>query len=209
MRRAEVCVIGAGGHAKVVISTLQAAGYTPVAVYDDEPRTWGSQLLGVAVRGSTAELVTGAAALPAVIAIGDNRTRRAVAERLDHLDWISVIHPKAYVHESVRIGRGTVVFAGSVVQPDTTLGDHCIVNTGATVDHDSRVGNYVHFCPGTHGAGGVVVGEGVLLGIGSSVLPGKAIGAWTVVGAGATVVADLPAGVTATGVPASPWPRAR
>ncbi|MBN1877732.1 MAG: transferase, partial [Anaerolineae bacterium] len=35
-----VCVLGAGGHAKVVISTLQAAGYRVEAVYDDDAQKW-------------------------------------------------------------------------------------------------------------------------------------------------------------------------
>jgi carbonic anhydrase/acetyltransferase-like protein (isoleucine patch superfamily) len=44
--------------------------------------------------------------------------------------------------------------------------------------------------------------EGIFLGIGSSVIPGRRIGAWTTVGAGAAVIHDLPAQVTAVGVPA-------
>ena len=44
--------------------------------------------------------------------------------------------------------------------------------------------------------------EGALVGIGASVNPGLTIGAWAVVGAGAAVTQDVPAGVTAIGVPA-------
>lgn len=47
-----VCVIGAGGHAKVVVATLQAAGEEVAGIYDDDASKHGSELLGVRVLGS-------------------------------------------------------------------------------------------------------------------------------------------------------------
>ena len=41
-----------------------------------------------------------------------------------------------------------------------------------------------------------------MLGTGAVVTPGRTIGDWAEVGAGAVVVTDVPAGVTAVGVPA-------
>ena len=199
----EVYVLGAGGHAKVVVSTLQALGHGVRAVFDDDRRKWGDRLLGVPVRGALDELQR----LPparSVIGIGDNATRRALAERFQMIDWMTVVHPKAEVHPSVQLGPGTVVFAGAIVQPDSVIGTHTIINTGATIDHDCIIGDYVHIAPGTHLAGGVRLGEGVFLGIGSVVIPGVKIGRWTTVGAGGVIIKDLPAGVLAVGVPANP-----
>jgi acetyltransferase-like isoleucine patch superfamily enzyme len=50
----------------------------------------------------------------------------------------------------------------------------------------------------------VTVGEGAFLGVGTVAGPGCRIGAWSIVGAGAVVVKDLPANVTAVGMPAAP-----
>jgi sugar O-acyltransferase (sialic acid O-acetyltransferase NeuD family) len=195
----EVVVIGAGGHGKVVVSTLQAAGRSVAAVYDDDRERWGQELLGVPVTGIPSDGPRRGRRL-GVIGVGDNRSR----QRLSGLpfEWLSVVHPQAWRHGSVKLGAGTVLFVGSVVQPDARLGRHCIVNTGALIDHDSTLGNFVHVAPGARLAGGVEVGDGALLGIGCSVLPGVRIGEWSVVGAGATVVAAVPAGVTVRGVPA-------
>ena len=88
------------------------------------------------------------------------------------------------------------------VKPGITGWAQVIVNTGATIDHDCRIGDFAHLCPGVHLAGEVQVGEGCLLGMGTSVIPGRSIGSQTVVGAGAAVVTDLPEAVTAVGVPA-------
>lgn len=203
-RRHPVAVIGAGGHAKVVVSTLRAAGLTVAAAFDDDPSRHGSELLGVLVRGP-ASAAAEAGLRRAVLAIGDNRARRRLAEVLgsEH-EWLTVVHPRAWVDPGAQLGAGTVVLAGAVVQPGATIGAHAIVNTAASVDHDCTIGDFVHLAPGCRLCGGVTVGEGTLAGVGCAVAPGVAIGAWTVVGAGAAVVRDLPAGVTATGVPARP-----
>ena len=44
-------VVGAGGHARVVVRALQLAGVLVDALYDDDQRLWGSQLYGVDVTG--------------------------------------------------------------------------------------------------------------------------------------------------------------
>ena len=195
-----VWVIGGGGHAKVVIATLQASGTEVAGVLDDDPAKHGSRLLGIPVVGPTSDAQ--ASHHEAVLAIGDNATRRRMAERMAGVRWVRAVHPSATVHSSVDVGEGVVVFAGAVVQPNTRLGAHVIVNTGATVDHDCVLADYVHVAPGTHLAGTVCLGEGVFLGVGSVVIPEVSVGAWSTVGAGAAVVSDLPAGITAVGVPA-------
>jgi len=199
--KTRVAVIGAGGHAKVVISTLRAAGHEVVGVYDDDPAKRGQEIAKVPVIGLVTEVhpsVAGAF----VIAIGRNALRRRVAECLSFVEWLTVVHPHAYVDESVKVGPGTVIFAGVVIQPDAVVGRHCIINTGATVDHDCSLGDFTHVAPGCHLAGGVALAEGVFMGMGSVAIPGIRIGKWTTVGAGGVVVTDLPPEQTAMGIPA-------
>lgn len=189
-------VIGAGGHAKVLISTLAACGVLIAAVFDDDDSKWGLDAQGTRV--SRMERERGGSG---IIGIGDNGKRRDVALTAN-FQWQTVIHPSAYVHPSTRLGRGTAVFAGAVVQPGAVIGDHVIVNTGATIDHDCVIGDYAHLAPGVHLAGSVRVGEGAFLGIGSVAIPGVRIGRWSTLGAGAVAVRDVADGVVAVGVPA-------
>lgn len=206
-RGRSVAVIGAGGHAKVVLSTLAALGLPVEAVLDDDPGRWGETLMGVEILGPVDRLAK-LETRRAVVAIGANRTRQRLVHQLesaiDDLHWMVVVHPSAVVHPTALLGDGTVVMAGAVVQPDARLGAHTIVNTGATVDHDCRGGDFVHLAPGVHLGGDVSLGEGAFLGIGTAAVPGAAVGAWAVVGAGATVVHEVAAGVTAVGTPARP-----
>jgi pyridoxal phosphate-dependent aminotransferase EpsN len=198
----QVYVIGAGGHAKVVLRALAEMGYTAAAVFDDDAEKHGTTLLGVPVVGPVAAL-SDRGRVPAVIAVGGNLARQALAKQLD-LDWITVVHPRAFVDPTVRLGRGTVVFPGAVIEPDTHVGEHVIVNTGASIDHDCTVGDFAHIAPGSRLTGGVALGEGAMLGAGAIVLPGRQVGAWSTVGAGAVVVRHLGPRMVAVGVPARP-----
>jgi sugar O-acyltransferase (sialic acid O-acetyltransferase NeuD family) len=202
-RAGKVSVIGAGGHAKVVISTLQAAGIDVEAVLDDRPEARGQRVLGVSVAGPVSDLKR-QRRRRAVLGIGDNAIRKRLAAELAELSWVSAVHPGAIVHESAIIGEGAVVFAGAVIQPGVTVGRHAIVNTGATVDHDCVLGDFSHVGPGAHLSGNTTMGEGAFLGTGAATKQGVRIGAWTTVGVGGVVVRDLPDGVIAVGVPARP-----
>lgn len=196
-RRAQV--LGAGGHARVVIATLQDSGVDVVAVWDDDAARHGSLLDGVEIRGAIADA---APDLDTIVAIGANRARAAVGSR--SLRWGTAVHPTAYVHRSARLGPGTVVFAGAIVQPGAVLGAHVIVNTGASVDHDCQVGDYVHLAPGVRLCGNVSVGEGALIGVGAVARPGAEVGPWATVGAGAVVIERVPPETVVYGVPARP-----
>lgn len=197
-------VIGAGGHAKVVIATARAAGFSVRAVYDDQEATWGGTVLGVPIVGSTAMLAGLDPEHEAVVAVGSNSARRKLSEQQIDRRWATVVHPSAQLHDSVVLGEGTVVFANVAIQPDARLGRHVIVNTSASVDHDCQLGDFVHVAPGARLAGNVAVEDGCFLGIGVAVIPGRRIGAWTTVGAGAVVVSDLGDHLIAIGVPARP-----
>ncbi len=196
-----VYVLGGGGHGKVVTSTLHALGKEIVGIYDDDPNKQGSMCGDVPVCGTIKSRIS-AMQGGCVLAIGDNATRRQIASHMSWVRWVTLVHPKAYVHDSARLGEGTVVMAGAVIQPDAQIGAHCIINTGATVDHGCVVGDFCHVAPGSHLGGAVTLAEGVFMGIGSVAIQNVTVGAWTAVGAGAAVVRDLAAGVLAIGVPA-------
>jgi sugar O-acyltransferase (sialic acid O-acetyltransferase NeuD family) len=193
-------VIGAGGHAKVVISALHAAGWRVEAAYDDDPTKLGQRILGVEIRGPISDLDP-QSPTRAVIALGDAALRRSIAFHFG-FDWITAVHPTAWVDPTATVGPGVVVCAGAVIQPGCRIGRHAIVNTQAGIDHDCRIGDFAHVGPGANLAGGVRIGADSLIGTGANVIPGICVGARTTVGAGATVIDDLPDDIVAVGCPA-------
>jgi UDP-perosamine 4-acetyltransferase len=204
-----IVILGAGGHAKVIIEIIRAAGTgTIVGLADADPTP--REVLGARVLGDDTVLrrLHAEGVGHAFIAIGDNRIRARAADavRAIGFELVNAISPAATLSPSARIGRGVAVMAGAVVNADAVLEDLVIVNTRASIDHDVRLGRACHIGPGAALAGGVSVGAEAFIGVGASVIPQRVIGAGSIVGAGASVIDDVAPGVTVVGVPARPLP---
>lgn len=193
-------VYGASGHGKVVIEIIEALGKNLITVFDDD--TSITQLLNYPVL--PIEKANLDKNIPVVIAIGNNETRKILANRNNILISEALIHPSAIVSPRAVIQSGTVIMPGAIINPDSQIGHHCIINSGAVVEHDCVLGDYVHISPNAALAGGVKVGEGTQIGIGAQVKQGVTIGNWCTIGAGAVVTQDLPDNCTAVGIPAKP-----
>lgn len=204
-----IIIIGAGGHAKVVIEALRQARKNVVGVVDTDGAKHGKDVLGVKLLGDES-MVLGLDPGDIQLAngLGPIEQRRAIFERFGDKEFrfVTVRHPSAVIADSAIVGEGAQIMAGAVVQPDAALGDNVLVNTGASVDHDCDIGHHAHVAPGATLAGGVRVGDGSLIGAGATILEKVRIGAACIVGAGAAVVGDVADGTTVVGVPARPRP---
>lgn len=202
-----VAILGAGGHAKVVIDTVERAGtHRIVGVFDDDPAKWGTQVCGYRVAGGIDEFLQRwrARCPAAVIAIGDNHVRHKLYRRLAGvgLTPVTAVHPSAVVARDVDLGAGTVVMALAAVNRGCVIGPCAVINTSASVDHDCSLGECVFIAPGARLSGNVRVGDLSFIGTGASIIPGRTIGRNVTVGAGAVVIADVADAVTVVGVPA-------
>ena len=210
MKEKPVILLGAGGHAKVLLDILleQNVEILGIAEKDGEDRPAG--LYGVPVIGNDSdvqkylpdeiELVNG------VGSIGSTMLRQGLYEKFKRQGYHfrQVIHPCAVVSRRAELGEGVQVMAGAVVNIGTRIGANSIVNTKASIDHDCVIGMHVHIAPGATLSGGVAVGDESHVGAGATVLQGVNLGAGVIVGAGATVVGDLAERGTYYGVPARP-----
>jgi sugar O-acyltransferase (sialic acid O-acetyltransferase NeuD family) len=195
-----VVFLGAGGHAEVCLDVFRSCGRDVIGYLAPEP--CGLRLPHLGTDDTSTDVLH--AGVEAFVAVGDNRVRIGIIRQLIEMgvDVASCASSHSIVAPSARLGLGTVVMPGAVVNAGTTLGDGVVVNTSASIDHDGRVGDGAHIGPGSHLAGRVTVGEGAFLGIGTLVIPDRTIGPWVTTGAGAVVVADLLDAGTYSGVPA-------
>jgi sugar O-acyltransferase (sialic acid O-acetyltransferase NeuD family) len=192
----KILIQGAGGHARVVLDCLLSNGANVVALYDPK---YSGELFGVPQCGPYDPKAHQDAL--AIIAIGDNALRKKVAEKSNHA-FATAIHSSAIISRFSTYGEGNMILHGAIVQATTSIGNHVILNTGSQVDHDCLIAHYVHIGPRVVLCGNVTVGEGTLIGAGSTVLPGKKIGAWVTVGGGSVVIDDIPDHAVVVGNPA-------
>jgi len=196
-------LIGAGGHAKVVMGALNTMGKIfSVEVRDDNPALSGQSLLECKIKTPVGPMASLTDRIH--LAIGNNQARKrlGIAVLDSGKSLITIIHPRATVSASARVGDGVFLGAGGIIAPDAAVAQGAIVNHGAIIDHDCRVGAWAHIAPGAVLGGAVQIGEGCLVGAGAVVLPGLSVGDWAIIGAGAIVTKDVAAGVTVVGIPA-------
>ncbi len=130
--------------------------------------------------------------------------RLAVEEELlaQGLQAVNVIHERAWVAKTAKVGQGCQILAMSAVCDDVVIGRQVIINTSASVDHECHLGDGVHIMPGAVLAGCVQVGQCTMIGTNATILPGLRIGSHVKVGAGAVVTRDIEDGKTVVGCPA-------
>lgn len=192
-------IIGASGHAKVILDTLQMNGVDIAGIWDDNEEI--KELMGLQVKGDI-ETCIRSGVQPVIIAVGNNKIRKRIAERFSSLSVFGkALHPSAVISRDVEIGAGTVAMANCSINASSKIGKHVIINTNASVDHDCMIGDYVHISPQAGLAGNVEVGEGTHIGIGASIIQGVKIGKWCTIGAGAVIIKDIPDGATVVGNP--------
>ena len=183
----KITLYGASGHAKVIIDILKSASIEIESVIDDNPKN--KTILGIEIIKATnfdfSKLKN------TIISIGNNIVRKKLSSQLN-VNFVNAIHPTALISKFATVGKGSVIMAGVIVNPEAQIGSHCIVNTGAIIEHDCIISNYAHISPGVLLAGSVTVGQGAHIGIGATVIQGIRIGKWSTVGAGATIIRDVP-----------------
>lgn len=164
-------LLGAGGHAKVVLAMARAAGLSVRGVCAPEFRTTGlADWYGVPALGdetvllemdpAQVQLINGVGQLPRSCA------RRIVFEKFKSMgfDFQILIHPNAWVAPDVKLASGVQIMAGAIVQPGCEIGENSVINTGAQVDHDCSISHNVHIAPGAVLCGGVSVGNNAFVG---------------------------------------------
>lgn len=198
-------IIGASGHGKVCADIAEKRGYEKILFLDDNKDL--SFCAGYRVAGSTEsfrDYINNATSF--FVAIGNPGIRQRITEEIEKEKGqiATLIHPDAVTGNTVKIGSGSAVMAGAVINPETVIGKSVIINTAASVDHDCYIGDFAHVSVGAHIAGTVKIGPRTWIGAGAVVINNLEICCDCTIGAGAVVVRDIDRAGTYIGVPAKP-----
>ncbi len=192
-----IVVIGASGHAKVIIEAIESIGKYKVYGLIDSFKPIGQKVLGYEILGTEDIIPTLAkqGVCKGIVAIGDNWTRYVMHTRIKEIEpgfeFITVVHPSAVISKSVRIGKGTVIMASVTINALAEIGDGCIVNTNASFGHDGVLNDFSSIAPGVTVGGNVKIDFCSAVSLGANVIQGVTIGRHSIIGAGALVLNDV------------------
>lgn len=207
-----IVILGAGGNSLGIIDAIEALNqvrptYRIEGILDDIPANQGRVVLGVRVIGTIGDasgldggwrFVNGISSVASFRRIPEIVERAKVAaERFE-----TIVHPRATVASSARVGVGSAILAGSVIAPEAVVGSHVIILQNTTVNHHSRVGDFTTLSAGITILGFIEIGRNAFVGGGVTLAPNVKVGDGALVGAGAVVIRDVPAGKVYAGNPA-------
>lgn len=205
----DVIIIGASGHAKVIIDILERTDGVKITGLIDQNSLKGTDFLGYKILGNDADLPEIMKKYPNskyIIAIGDNWTRGQVYNFLltinPKVEFISAIHPSALIGKSCVIENGTVIMPGVIINCFSHIGKQTIINTNSSVDHDCFLSDFSSLAPNVTLGGNVNIGKFTAISIGATIIHGKTLGENCVVGAGSLVLKNFGNNVVLYGFPA-------
>lgn len=165
---------GSRNYAQTVSGIAAELGHEVAGLIDD----WQT---GPGIAGTfdsvTRDHARGGCGLVLAIGYSDLRARWLAWKRVRDSAWHrpTLVHPRAYVAESVALGSGTVVMAGAIVDQRARLGEGVVVWPGAVVNHDCVVGDNTFISPAAVLCGGAVVGSHCFVGAGALVVDGARV----------------------------------
>lgn len=214
-----VVVLGAGGNSLAIVDAIEEINRQPDApvrydlrgFLDDIPANQGKEVMGYPVLGRIDEagrfpdcmFINGIASESSYMKKPEIVARSGVLRDR----FTSIIHPKATVARTARIGVGTSIMANSVICPEAVVGDHVIILQNTVVNHHSVIADHVTLSSGITILGYIKVEDSAFVGGGASIRPYVTIGPRAMVGMGAVVVKDVPADGLVAGNPARPMQR--
>jgi UDP-perosamine 4-acetyltransferase len=192
-----IVLLGGGGHARAIISILpeeqksKLLGYVDIA---DRGALSGAPYLG------TDEFLNGRNhALKLVAAFSytglkvDIQPRSDIIKKFSELgfEFETVISERSIIENSARIGDGTVIFPGAIINRGTKIGRNCSINSGSIIEHDCILHNNVQISPGAIVCGGAEIFDNSFIGAGSVIRDGIIIGTNVIIGMGTKVVKSV------------------
>jgi sugar O-acyltransferase (sialic acid O-acetyltransferase NeuD family) len=196
MTRTPLLLIGAGGHARACLDVIEEEDQFEVVGLLGVPDEVGASVLGYPVLGSNTDLLEVASRVGAAfVSVGQIKSPQRRIELFDALAHVgclvpTIISPRGHVSRHARVGAGTIVMHGAIVNAGATVGRNCILNSLSLVEHDVVVADHCHISTSAAVNSGVRIGAGTFLGSGVTVRQGVTIGERCVVGMGQIVLTD-------------------
>ena len=160
----------------------------------------------IASDSTISDLIARHEVIGAFLPFGFPAVKRKVYERIKQYENIifpTLIHPSAvYDQDTVRIGAGTIIAAGSVLTVDCVIEEFNYINVSCIIGHEAHLQRFNVVNPGVSISGNVTIGNECLIGAGSTILQGLTIEDGVTLGAGAVLTKNGLQGKTYIGVPA-------
>lgn len=193
-----VLIFGAGQVAHVMAEMLRDDGhYVTACVIDEQYGSSVKDFNGLRAVVTTTQAV---AAYPPenhqfVVGMsfrGLNAIRAAKFDQMKAMGYepLTFVHRDARVSHTAKIGAGSFVMDGNMIQTGAEIGDNCLLWSGNHVGHHSRIANHVFVASHAVISGSVEIGDYSFVGVNATIRDNVKVGKRCVIGAAALITKD-------------------
>lgn len=198
-------VVGAGGMALQIIDDLESQWENNLIFWSGNPvfeTTISSRYTVLSNESAVRKLFEKNNQF--ILCIGNPANRERLLKQFQDLGGVAdtFISPQATVSKYARIGEGSLILHGAIIEAGANIGIGVLINAGAIITHETILGNYSEIAPGASIGGKARIGNGCFVGLNASILPKIELGNNVIVGAGAVVTKNIMPNCTVAGVPA-------
>ncbi len=196
-------IVGAGGHAKEVLSVLLQSNYTEEILFFDDYNPNFKNLNGYSVINNIEDVKrTTQSHNQFILGMGDVQARKKFYALFNSigLEHYSISAPSAIksLHKT-RVDYDVMNFC--FIGPDARIGKGSLINTGSQIHHDVIIGEFCEISPKATILGKAEIGNYCRLGSNCTILPKVKIGDNVIIGAGAVITKDVQSNSVFVGVP--------
>lgn len=185
-----IILVGYGGHGKSMADSIERGKKYRIVGYTDlKKHNCCFQYLGT---DEVLKELYGQGVRNAAISIGflgKGNIREQLYDKLLQIGYyLPVIKdPSAIISDTAKIGEGTFIGKGAIVNAEARIGKNVIINTKALVEHQCIVDDFAHIAVGAVLCGQVCVGKRAFIGANATIIQGRTVKMGQIVPAGETI----------------------
>jgi len=196
MKKVEIILIGAGGHAASCIDVIEQEDKFKIAGLIGKREEVGRKVCGYNIIGVDNDLPDLFKQYKSAhISIGQINTdiRNNIYSQIKKIGFSipSIISPNAYVSVHADIGNGNIIMHGVIINAGAKIGNNCIINTKALIEHDVQIEDGCHISTNSILNGNVKIGTGTFIGSSVCIKNNISIGKNCIIGMGLSVRRDV------------------
>ncbi len=196
MKKKNIYIIGAGGHAKNCIDIIESDKIFKILYLVDKKINKIKKILNYNIINEKSFLNKKLKNGNIVIGIGQIKNpdlRKMIYNfyKKKGFKFPNIISKFSHVSKNSKLGDGILIGHGAVINAFSKIGSNCIINNQSLIEHDVEIGKNCHVSTGVVINGSVKIGSNTFIGSGSIIRESIKIGNNCVIGSGLIIKKDI------------------
>ena len=170
-----IIIIGSGGHACSLVDLIETTNKFKIIGIICNKKKKGNNYLGYKILGNDSYLNNFKKKKP-FIAFGfslyknlDLYEKKFLKYKKLGYSFPKIISPFAYVSKRVKLGEGTNIFHGAIINSSCVIGKGVTINSKTLIEHDTIIESFSHISTGCILNGGIKIDKKIFIGSGTVV----------------------------------------